>query len=1016
MKRILLSIFLAAAALSPLRAQFYLTGDDPGQLKWKYIQTPNYKIIYPRGTDSLARRYAIELETARPLVGLSAGFLPGQTYWGKTQVVLHPFTGAANGSVSWAPMRMDLYTLPEAYNPEPMPWLKELAVHENRHVAQLQFGNDGLLKIPSILFGEAATGLFAGLFPSTWMLEGDAVVAETALSRFGRGRNADFLSYYMMAFDKGDMRSWEQWRWGSYRRYAPNHYALGYLTIAGARYLYNDALFTQDYLKLAAHHPFKASKVRKWFKERSGKGFDASFADVMLAFKGVWDREREARGPFDVQNLIVEDPSWYTTYSGLTPDGNGGVYAVKSSFTQAAVLVSIAPNGQEKTIRPFASKTSALATESDGSVLWTEAVPNRRWSLAATSRLQRLKDGKISDLSGDKRYFNPAVGPGEVIAVTEYPTEGGSAIVTLGKDGGVLGRICSPDGIQFVEATWLDGRLAVSYTGPGGFGLSFLQADGSVSDSLLPQQPVSINHLKNIDGKLYFISDRDGVSQVYGFGADGALTRVTNARYGVTDYAVSGGTLFYAARYPNGNLVCSAALENLPGRPSDANSYHSYAIADTLSSQERRLALAKGLAAPDDAAWDGEISEPRGYSKLLNAIRIHSWVPLSIDYEAVSDLSSDETLDNLRLGASVLFQNTLGTLSGLASYAYDSNKKGFAGKKRHHSFHLDFTYTGLYPVIELSADLGDRDSYQYKRVIVRHRGSQMERLLSNYIDQPHISVELKSYIPFNFSRNGWNRGIIPQVKFIASNDRYLKGASIIDGGNGKSTDVLSVSYEEGRNVLMQALNASVRGYIMRPVAHSQVYPSAGIGAEVGYHTRLSLSDLYSPSAYGYVYGYLPGLRKEQGLKLTALAQVQFSALHAENGVKTRPRGLNSDDINSFLSLYTKRQLRLTADYAIPFWLGDIKAFSPLAYIKNFVFTPHADYTAFRYGNGLSGNGALYSVGADLTACLANLLWFPYDCQVGLSFNYNGGKSWDLIKTGGLSPERTSVSLVFKTSL
>ncbi len=1016
MRRVLLSIFLAVAALTPLRAQFYLAGNDPGSLKWKYIQTPNYKLIYPRGIDSLARRYAIELETARPLVGLSAGYLPGQTYCGKTQVVLHPFTGTSNGSVAWAPMRMDLYTLPEAYSPEPMPWIKELAVHENRHVAQLQFGNDGLLRIPSIITGEAATGLFAGLFPSTWMLEGDAVVAETALSRFGRGRHADFLAYYMMAFDKGDMRSWEQWRWGSYKRYAPNHYALGYLTIAGARYLYNDALFTQDYLKLAAHHPFKCSKVRKWFKDHSGKGFDASFNDVMLAFKSVWDREQEARGPFDSQNLTVENPAWYTSYSGITPDGKGGVYAVKTSFTGAAELVSIGHGGREKTIRPFASNTSALATEADGSILWTESIPDRRWSLAADSRLQRLEGGKITDLSGDKRYFNPAIGPSGVISVTEYPTEGGSAIVSLGKNGELLGRIASPDGIQFVETAWVEERLAVSYIGPGGFGLSFLRADGAVDDVLLPQQPVSINHLKNTGDCLYFISDRDGVSQVYSFGADGALTRVTNVRYGVTDFAISGGVLYYAARYPNGNLICSETLENLPGKASAVDSYHSYAIADTLSSQERKLAEAKGLAALDDAAWDGEISQPRGYSKLLNAIRIHSWVPISVDYEAVSDLSSDESLDNLRLGATVLFQNTLGTLSGMASYAYDTDRKGFEGKKRHHSFHVDFTYTGLYPVFELSADLGERDSYQYYRAIVKAPQINMERVLATYIDQPHINVELRSYIPFNFSRNGWNRGLIPQVKFTATNDRYLKGAAIIDAGSGKSTDVLDISYEEGSNVLVQSLNASVRGYIMRPVAHSQVYPSVGIGAEVGYHTRLSLADLYSPSAYGYVYGYLPGLRKEQGLKLTALAQVQFDALHAENGVKSRPRGLNSDDINSFLSLYAKRQLRLTADYAIPFWLGDIKTFSPLAYIKNFVFTPHADYTAFRYGNGLSGNGALYSVGADLTACLANLLWFPYDCQVGLSFNYNGGKSWDIMKEGGLSPERTSLSLVFKTSL
>ena len=276
MRKLFLAAILVFATIIGARAQFYLAGDDPGHLKWNYIRTPNYKVIYPRGLDSLAVVYVRALETNRPRVALSAGYLPGQTYWGATPVVLHAYTPYSNGSVAWAPMRMDLYTLPEAYGPETMPWVQELAIHENRHVAQLQFGADGILKPFTWIFGEAATGLFAGIYPSYWLAEGDAVAAETALSGFGRGRSSDFMAYYMTAFDKGDYRNWEKWRWGSWKRYAPNHYALGYMTVAGGRYLYNDPLFTADYLHLAANRPLKPTKVRAWFKDRSGKSFDAA--------------------------------------------------------------------------------------------------------------------------------------------------------------------------------------------------------------------------------------------------------------------------------------------------------------------------------------------------------------------------------------------------------------------------------------------------------------------------------------------------------------------------------------------------------------------------------------------------------------------------------------------------------------------------------------------------------------------------------------------------------------------
>ena len=121
MKKAILSVIAAFVALTAAQAQFYIAGDDPGSLKWNYIRTPNYKVIYPVGTDSLARAYARALETNRTRVALSAGYLPGETYWRTTPVVLHTHTAHANGSVGWAPMRMDLYTFRRPTTRKPCP-------------------------------------------------------------------------------------------------------------------------------------------------------------------------------------------------------------------------------------------------------------------------------------------------------------------------------------------------------------------------------------------------------------------------------------------------------------------------------------------------------------------------------------------------------------------------------------------------------------------------------------------------------------------------------------------------------------------------------------------------------------------------------------------------------------------------------------------------------------------------------------------------------------------------------
>lgn len=125
---------IAAAALLLLsgagaRAQFTPGGGEPARLRWYSIESPNYKVIYPSGADSLAKAYAEALERIRATEASSIGFLPGGGYKAKTPVILHTLNGDPNGSVTWAPRRMDLYTVPDAYGSDPYPWVGQLAVH-----------------------------------------------------------------------------------------------------------------------------------------------------------------------------------------------------------------------------------------------------------------------------------------------------------------------------------------------------------------------------------------------------------------------------------------------------------------------------------------------------------------------------------------------------------------------------------------------------------------------------------------------------------------------------------------------------------------------------------------------------------------------------------------------------------------------------------------------------------------------------------------------------------------------
>ena len=95
-----------------------------------------------------------------------------------------------------------------------------------------------------------------------------------------------------------------------------------------------------------------------------------------------------------------------------------------------------------------------------------------------------------------------------------------------------------------------------------------------------------------------------------------------------------------------------------------------------------------------------------------------------------------------------------------------------------------------------------------------------------------------------------------------------------------------------------------------------------------------------------------------------------------------PRGFGGE-ASTFVGPYFPWQWKVTADYAIPIYVGEINI-PAVAYIKNFLLTPHADYT------GLAYNYNLWSVGADLSASLARLLFLPFDASIGVSFSYLGG--------------------------
>lgn len=1020
---ILLTIFFPAS----LKAQFYVTGDDPGRAKWNIMDTDHFSLIYPEGTDSLAREYGYKLEKFRIPVSRTTGYL----HEGRMPVVLHAYN-AANGSVAWAPKRMDLFTIPSPYAPEAMPWSTMLSVHEGRHVTQMQFGMTKAQKPIGWFFGEMWNILASLVYPGLSNIEGDAVIAETALTNSGRGRTADFLNYYRVAFDNGDFRRWDQWRLGSQRRYAPDHYALGYLTIGGFRYMHDCPQFMKEGYELSARRPYNLAAFYTTTKKLTGKKFEAAFQEVSRTMHGIWKAEADARAPFIPMEPVTEDPRLYADYKGLAFLGDE-LYSIKSGHETSPVLVRIGEDGKEKVISRFAYQTSRLkASEVQGRLYWSETLTDERWSLKSDSKIRYFEVGKKGKKSltssrhsrpdRESLLYNPALSPsGGMMATVEYRVDGSSSLTAVDPVGGdIRWSVKGPSGVQIIETAWIGDDILVTGITDEGYGI--YRYSGGRWSVVLEPQPVMVKDFQRYGDEIMFTSDRTGVNELYHLNPrTGELRQKTVTRYGASDFAYDneGKYLYYSSHTLKGMKVFRTAVEDLVDREADFTQKHIWVLAEALAQQENAVAQAQGA---DSAVTDVEVnfSQPRRYRKFPHMFNVHSWAPIYVNVDNIMNMSYDYTWQAASLGATAIMQNRLSNASG--EFGYSAHKDPYDSSKWRHSGHARFIYSGLYPVFEMMVDFNDRAALQYCATAYRMDDRTGMSISSRTLDVPYISGSLSMYIPWDFSSGGWYRGVIPQLTYRISNDKFNTSLAVAEdmdryvwseteGGfvNGDSFSFSDASV--GKNTFRHSLRGSLRAYSVLSTPNSAVYPKWGIGAEAGAMGSLESWQYLSPMGYGYLYGYVPGIIPTHGIKLTALHQIKLSdSPFGQAMVNVLPRGLSSNSsLLSWLSIRNGNMTKFTADYAFPVYIGDLALGGNFFSIKRLVVNPHFDYT-------LAGGYGLFSAGAELILDMNSILTLEWPCSFGITYSYNGGSGFDVFAAqSGLSLDRHYVGPTFNVS-
>lgn len=167
----------------------------PSKTKWQQLRDDSLRVIFPEGQEETARRVGylmLKLASVDP-IAKDSRYKP-------ISVVLQPQTNVSNGYVGLAPYVSEFFIQPNE-NPfelGSLPWTDLLALHEYRHVQQLNAVNTGISHLVKFVLGDLAFSGMYGLAIANWLREGDAVKTETKWTTQGRGR----LSRFTLPFGK----------------------------------------------------------------------------------------------------------------------------------------------------------------------------------------------------------------------------------------------------------------------------------------------------------------------------------------------------------------------------------------------------------------------------------------------------------------------------------------------------------------------------------------------------------------------------------------------------------------------------------------------------------------------------------------------------------------------------------------------------------------------------------------------------------------------------------------------
>lgn len=864
--RILL-LFLPVINPVSIQAQYYAGGQSPGSLKWDQINSAYFQIIFPKGYENQANYLANILEYARVLDGKTL-----QNFPRKISVLLHNRSANSNAEVGWAPRRIEFFTQSpqDSYAQE---WLQQLALHEYRHVVQLDKMNQGITKLLYVLFGQQITAGVYGLFVPWWFIEGDAVVTETALSRSGRGRQPLFeMELRAQLLQKGSF-SYDKAAHGSYRDFTTSHYHLGYYLVGYGRAKYGSELWSKA-LDNVAKYPFTITPFSNSLKKQTGLNKANFYRSSLADLDSIW---KEVDGKLErtaFQDLTKSQS--FIDYQNPIAVSKEQIIAFKDDYQSVSELVLLDSLGKEQKVSFLALHFKETLSSKNGVVCWAEYDFDPRWAYQSFTKIvtYSLKSKEKIVFSAQKRYFSPALNSDAskvVVAESSVNDEHSLAIIEL--LGGLKEKefkTLSNDFFSYPNWSANDTKLvAVCLNDQGKSLVEFDIASGRYS-YLLPFSAVDISKPIYWRDYILYQAAYTGISNIYALRlSDRQIYQITTSAFGAHSPQIWNGQLLYSEYTANGNQIALSGIDSMDWKPMLEAENSNFPLAEILQKQEDTLLL--------NSAIPQKKYEIKKYSKIGHLINPHSWGPFSFSMDTYG----------FKPGATMSSQNKLSTLIMSLGYEYDLNfQEG--------TTFAEIAYLGWYPAIDARVDYG-----------YRQRIAHDARADSNFIlSYNETNLRTAVYVPLFFSSGTWSQRIQPRLEY-----------------SYKQLDVMNVGVELKKSNY-QILSYSIQCSNFQKSAKQALFPKWGQQINFIY-LQSPFDESGSLFAFNSAF-YFPGFAKHHGLRVYVAYQNRIgdADFYANQIVFSR----------GYIGLSFEEPISYKMDYKLPLAYPDFNIGS-LLYLK-----------------------------------------------------------------------------------